>query len=121
RLLQRQLAEEAGVDAEPLSARLARQVGEVNAGLEPLRELIVTGDQHTDQRTVDAVRDLAESVARLTTMVESIRGPEWPAAPVAPVFRPRRSARTGPGRRDRHGRTAETGRFGLSVNQMPSG
>ncbi|GAA1070763.1 response regulator [Nocardiopsis composta] len=76
RLLQRQLAEEAGVDAEPLSARLARQVGEVNAGLEPLRELIVTGDQHTDQRTVDAVRDLAESVARLTTMVESIRGPE---------------------------------------------
>ncbi|GAB3485316.1 response regulator [Nocardiopsis coralliicola] len=75
RLLRRQVAEETGADAEPLVARLARRTAEVNASLEPLRELIVT-DRGLDTRTIEAVRDLDRSVAQMTTVVEALRGPE---------------------------------------------
>jgi response regulator RpfG family c-di-GMP phosphodiesterase len=75
RTLQRELAADSGGTGGPVAARLARRVSEVNANLELLRGLIVTENRDTDSRTVEAVRDLDRSMARLTTLVEAISGP----------------------------------------------
>ncbi|MDA8370913.1 MAG: response regulator [Nocardiopsaceae bacterium] len=76
RMLQRELSAETGESAGPVAARLHRRVADVNANLKLLRELAVTDERETDDRTIEAVRDLDRSVAQLTTLVEALHGPE---------------------------------------------
>ncbi|MFC4563171.1 two-component system response regulator [Nocardiopsis mangrovi] len=75
RMLQRALTEEAGDSAGPVAARLSRRVADVNANLRLVRDLVVADDRDTDARTVEAVRDLDSSVAKLTALVDALHGP----------------------------------------------
>nr|WP_156004062.1 response regulator [Streptomonospora sp. PA3] len=75
-MLQRDLAAETGEAAAPVAEQLSRRVADITANLESLRERIVTEEHDSDPSTIEAVRDLDRSVARLTTLVDAIRGPQ---------------------------------------------
>ncbi len=76
RMLQRDLNPESGATAGSVAGQLSRRTAEINANLGLLRDRIVTEERESDQKTIEAVRDLDRSVARLTTLVEAIHGPE---------------------------------------------
>ncbi|TQN27738.1 response regulator receiver domain-containing protein [Haloactinospora alba] len=77
RMLQRELGDDGnGTTEQSVAGRLSKRVADINANLEMLRERIVTEEREPDNRAVEAVRDLDRSVAKLTTLVEALRGPE---------------------------------------------
>lgn len=77
RMLHRELGDDGnGTTEQSVAGRLSKRVADINANLEMLRERIVTDERESDNGAVEAVRDLDRSVAKLTTLVEALRGPE---------------------------------------------
>ncbi|PSK98580.1 response regulator receiver domain-containing protein [Murinocardiopsis flavida] len=73
RVLQRDMEEQSGASAPSVVDQLVTRVTEVGGALGRLREQGV-GD--SDPRAAQAVRELDDSLGRLRTLVEALRGPE---------------------------------------------
>ncbi|WP_285734409.1 response regulator [Nocardiopsis sp. ATB16-24] len=76
RALQRDLGQETGESGKLLAEQLARRSRQVQADLADLREHIVNNYQDADQPLVEGVRRLDGSVSRLSTLVDTLYGPE---------------------------------------------
>ena len=76
RALQRDLGQETGESGKLLAEQLARHSRQVQADLAELREHIVNNYQDADQPLVEGVRRVDGSVSRLSTLVDTLYGPE---------------------------------------------
>lgn len=76
RTLQRDLGQETGEPGKVLAEQLAQRSRQVQTDLAELREHIVTNYQDVDQPLVDGVRRMDRSVSRLSTLVDTLHGPE---------------------------------------------
>lgn len=73
RVLQRDMEEQSGASSPSVVDQLVTRVAEISGALERLRE---DGPGDSDPRTAQGVRELDDSVTRLRTLVEALRGPE---------------------------------------------
>lgn len=76
RSLQRVLGQESGEPGKALVEQLAQRSRQVQSDLADLREHIVGNYQEIDQPLVDAVRKVDRSASRLSTLVDTLHGPE---------------------------------------------
>ncbi len=76
RALQRDLGQETGESGKLLAEQLARHSRQVQADLAELREHIVNNYQDADQPLVEGGRRVDGSVSRLSTLVDTLYGPE---------------------------------------------
>ena len=76
RSLQRVLGQETGEPGKVLVEQLAQRSRQVQSDLADLREHIVGNYQEIDQPRVDAVRRVDRSASRLSTLVDTLHGPE---------------------------------------------
>lgn len=76
RSLQRILNQETGEPGKALAEQLAQRSRQVQADLTALREHVVDKYQEVDQPLVDAVRRVDRSASRLSTLVDTLHGPE---------------------------------------------
>ena len=76
RSLQRVLGQETGEPGKVLVEQLAQRSRQVQSDLADLREHIVGNYQEIDQPLVDAVRGGDRSASRLSTVVDTLHGPE---------------------------------------------
>ncbi|MGW5876506.1 response regulator [Nocardiopsis terrae] len=76
RSLQRVLGQETGEPGRDLAEQLAQRSRQVQSDLASLREHIVDNYQEVDQPLVDAVRRVDRSASRLSTLVDTLHGPE---------------------------------------------
>ena len=76
RALQRDLGQETGEPGKVLAEQLAQRARQVQTDLAELREHIVTNYQDVDQPLVNGVRRMDRSVSQLTTLVDTLHGPE---------------------------------------------
>lgn len=76
RTLQRDLTQETGSPGRTLAADLSVRTHQVQSDLAELRRHIVTEYQESDPPMVDAVRRLDRSASHLSTLVETLQGPE---------------------------------------------
>ncbi len=76
RALQRDLGQETGESGKLLAEQLARHSRQVQTDLAELREHIVNNYQDADQPLVEGVRRVDGSVSRLSTLVDTLYGPE---------------------------------------------
>ncbi|MEU3306765.1 response regulator [Nocardiopsis sp. NPDC055551] len=76
RSLQRVLGQESGEPGKALVEQLAQRSRQVQSDLADLREHIVGNYQEIDQPLVDAVRRVDRSASRLSTLVDTLHGPE---------------------------------------------
>lgn len=76
RSLQRVLGQESGEPGKALVEQLAQRSRQVQSDLADLREHIVGNYQEIDQPLVDAVRRVDRSASHLSTLVDTLHGPE---------------------------------------------
>ncbi|GHC69619.1 response regulator [Nocardiopsis terrae] len=76
RSLQRVLGQETGEPGRDLAEQLAQRSRQVQSDLASLREHIVDNYQEVDQPLVDAVRRVDRAASRLSTLVDTLHGPE---------------------------------------------
>ncbi|GAB3694582.1 response regulator [Nocardiopsis oceani] len=76
RSLQRVLNQETGEPGKVLAEQLSQRSRQVQADLSALREHVVDKYQEIDQPLVDAVRRVDRSAGRLSTLVDTLHGPD---------------------------------------------
>ena len=76
RSLQRMLNQETGEPGKVLVEQLAQRSRQVQTDLSALREHIIDNYQEIDQPLVEAVRRVDRSASRLSTLVDTLHGPE---------------------------------------------
>ncbi|SIO86840.1 two-component system response regulator [Nocardiopsis sp. JB363] len=76
RSLQRVLNQETGEPGKVLAEQLSQRSRQVQADLADLRDHIVGNYQEIDQPLVDAVRRVDRSASHLSTLVDTLHGPE---------------------------------------------
>lgn len=76
RSLQRVLNQETGDPGKALAEQLAQRSRQVQADLASLREHVVDNYQEMDQPLVDAVRRVDRSASRMSTLVDTLHGPD---------------------------------------------
>ena len=76
RSLQRVLNQETGEPGKVLAEQLSQRSRQVQTDLADLREHIVGNYQEIDQPLVDAVRRVDRSASHLSTLVDTLHGPE---------------------------------------------
>ena len=76
RSLQRAIGQETGEPGRALAEQLSQLSRQVQADLTALREHVVDKYQEIDQPLVDAVRRVDRSASRLSTLVDTLHGPD---------------------------------------------
>ncbi|MBB6122172.1 response regulator [Nocardiopsis algeriensis] len=76
RTLQRDLGQETGEPGKILADQLAQRARQVQHDLAALRDHVVAHYQEGDQPLVEGVRRVDQAVARLTTLVDALHGPD---------------------------------------------
>ncbi|MDE3724406.1 MULTISPECIES: response regulator [Nocardiopsis] len=76
RALQRDLGQETGEPGKVLAEQLAQGSGQVREELAELRRHIVDAYQDTDQPLVEGVRRVDRAFSRLSTLIDTLHGPE---------------------------------------------
>ena len=76
RSLQRMLNQQTGEPGKVLAEELAQRSRQVQGDLHTLREHIIGNYQEIDQPLVDAVRRVDRSASRLSTLIDTLHGPE---------------------------------------------